>query len=216
MSNDIKKTDDNPFLAYGNAATTRSITGTLLRFTKGDYVAGTEGDIPLGTQFIVDMDSLRVGWVCWRDNQPIDERMGFVADGFVPLKLSELPDRDKSLWEIDTDGEPKDPWQFTNYLKMNERETGEVYTFATSTKGGLGAIGELAKTYGEELAQHPNEWPIVELAVGSYRHRDRSIGKVKFPILNAIGWSDKEPPKPTSSNSPPPALGGNVAEQTGF
>src|SRR6516164_1388601 len=137
MSNDIKKTDDNPFLAYGNAATTRSITGTLLRFTKGDYVAGTEGDIPLGTQFIVDMDSLRVGWVCWRDNQPIDERMGFVADGFVPLKLSELPDRDKSLWEIDTDGEPKDPWQFTNYLKMNERETGEVYAFATSTTGGL-------------------------------------------------------------------------------
>jgi hypothetical protein len=187
--------DWNPFEAYGEAATARAIEGTLLRFSKGDFLAGAEAvDVPLGTKLVAVMDSLTIGWVDWRDSKPIDQRVGLVIDGFQPPRRSDLGDLDREVWERDSEGKPRDPWQFTNYLVMREVETSEVYTFATSSKGGLGAIGELSKVYGKNLRQRPDDYPIVELDVGSYQHRDRSLGRIKFPIFKVVGWVNKNDP----------------------
>src|SRR5215472_12074744 len=43
----------DPFEVYANAVAPRTIIGTLLRFTKGDYVAGEEGkEIPEGSTLL--------------------------------------------------------------------------------------------------------------------------------------------------------------------
>jgi hypothetical protein len=48
----------DPFLAYADAISPRSIVGTLLKFSKGDYLAGEEGEIiPHGTQLRTAMNS---------------------------------------------------------------------------------------------------------------------------------------------------------------
>jgi hypothetical protein len=140
----------NPFEAYGNAAASRSFEGDLLRFLKGDYVAGADAEnIPLGTQFKVLMDTLAVGWVYWYGGACLHHRMGLVKDGYQPERRSDLGDQDQASWERDARGQPRDPWQFTNYLTMRRIDDGKVYTFATSTKGGLNAVGELSKAYGK-------------------------------------------------------------------
>jgi hypothetical protein len=211
---DAANEQKNMFEAYGEAATPRAIEGTLLRFSKSDFLAGASSDaieVALGTRFVAVMDSLNIGWLRGDNNAPCDPRMGLVVDGFQPT--NELGDLDREMWERDSEGEPRDPWQFTNNLVLREIETGEVYTFATSSKGGLGAIGELCKVHGKHIRQQPDDYPIVELDIGSYQHRDRSLGRIKYPIFKVVGFINKdeltadkapatEPPKSPPSGKP--------------
>jgi hypothetical protein len=205
MTKDLQKSE-NPWLDYGNAATARSIVGTLLKFSKGDFVAGKDGRvIPIGTEMVPNMDSLEVGWVRWENDTPTEHRMGRVVDAFVPPKRSELGDNDQELWERDDDG-PSDPWEFTNYLVMLAKNDSEAFTFVTSSRGGLNAIGELCKTYGKQMRQRPDQYPVIVLEVGSYMHREKSYGRIKFPIFKTIGWTDKEPyADPIGDDTPPTA-----------
>ncbi len=192
------------FEGYGNAATARSIVGTLLRFNKGDYYAGTQDEeIPLGTRFAAIMNSLMVGWVCWQGNVPIEQQMGPVCEGHQPKRRNELGDLDEDKWERDDEGEPRDPWAFTNYLVMRRIEDSELFTFTTTSKGGLGAIGELCKAHGKHIRQRPDQDPVIELDAGSYLHRDRARGRIKIPVFTIVDWiakdddtgSTREPPK---------------------
>jgi hypothetical protein len=222
MSNDIEKkkpTDlasdqKNVFEAYGDAATARAIEGDLLKFVQGDYFAGQDNrEIPLGTKLVARMDTLAIGWLRWQDNAPgDDERIGLVAQGFMPVKRHELGDLDKACWETDKEGRPRDPWQFTNRLVLHGAEDAEVvFTFATSSRGGLDAVGELCKAYGRHIRQFPDEDPIIELDGSSYPHPDKTIGRVKYPIFKVVGWVKKnglddagtaptEPPKSPPSD----------------
>src|SRR5262249_771929 len=133
-------TNVDPFEAYADAVSPRNIVGSLLKFSKGDYLAGEDGVlVPAGTTFTANADELRVGWVRWCDGKPVEHIMQRVADGAVPPKREELGDQDQSTWELDSTGQPRDPWQLTNYLPLMN-ELGELFTFTTSSRGGLGAI----------------------------------------------------------------------------
>jgi hypothetical protein len=181
----------NPFEEYGNVATARD---KFLKFNKGDFLAGKENEeVPLGTQFVALMDDLQVGWVCWQDGAPIDKRMGLIRKGYQAPRRNELGDLDKANWERNDNNEPQDPWQFTNELPMRRVDTDEVYIFSTRWKGGFTAIGELAKAYGKEMRQRPNQYPVIALDASSYLHSDRAIGRVHVPGLNNIvGWVAKD------------------------
>jgi hypothetical protein len=192
-STDPTTEQSNFFEAYGNAATARSIEGTLLKFSKGDFFAGQQDEeIPLGTRFVAIMDSLLVGWVCWQGNAPIEQRMGLVSDAYQPERRNDLGDLDQEKWERDGENKARDPWQFSNYLILRRAKDGEIFTFATSSRGGLGAIGELAKAYGKAMRQQPDQYPVIELGVDSYQHRDRSLGRIKIPTFRIVGWTTKD------------------------
>ena len=66
------------------------------------------------------------------------------------------------------DGQPRDPWQFSSYLLFKASKSGELYTFTSSSKGGLDAVGALCKAYGSVMAQRPDEYPVIELDSGGY------------------------------------------------
>ena len=54
--NNITTIGPNPYELYGDSVGRRHITGDLLKFQKGDYLAGQEGtEIPLGTTMIAIM-----------------------------------------------------------------------------------------------------------------------------------------------------------------
>jgi hypothetical protein len=185
--------DDNPFTRYAEAAGGSQITGSLLRFVKGDYLAGQDADeVPAGTELVAVMDTLRIGYIRWEDNPPVEHRMGFLSEGYVPPTRRDLSDTDKGLWPTDDEGTPQDPWQYSAYLTLVEPEDpARVFTFATSSKGGHGAIVALCKEYGRIVRQRPDSYPIVRLDVGSYPHSDRSIGRVKTPVLKITRWIPK-------------------------
>src|SRR5262245_28199898 len=104
--------DNDAFAAYANAVAPRNIIGTLLKFSKGDYLAGEEGaPVATGTVVTANVAELLVGWVRWAANKPTDHIMLRVADGKVVPKRADLGDLDQSKWEVDNHGEPRDPWQ---------------------------------------------------------------------------------------------------------
>lgn len=185
----------NFFQSYGDQVSQRSIVGKLLKFSKGDFLMGEDNEeIEEGTQLVANMDELMVGWIRWADSKPTDQIMGRVSDGYQPQRRNELGDNDKTQWEIDEQGRERDPWQFSNYLIMKKPgESGDdaLFTFTTSSRGGLNAIGELCKTYGKEMRQRPDEFPIVALEVGSYQHSNKAYGRIKYPIFKVVGWTAK-------------------------
>ena len=90
MSKDIEKAENenlpaqtnqhNAYEAYGAQATQRNIVGQLLKFAKGRWFAGQNNEeIEEGTQLIVDMTTLTVGWQKWQDDKPVDNHMGLVS-----------------------------------------------------------------------------------------------------------------------------------------
>lgn len=183
--------DDDPFAAYANAVAPRNIIGTLLRFSKGDYFAGEEAAlVPTGTVVTANVGELLVGWVRWSENKPTDHIMLRVADGKALPKRSELGDIDEEKWEVDSRGERRDPWQFTNYLPLMS-EGGELFTFTTASRGGIGAIGELCRRYAQHRKRHPDVLPMIALDVDSYQHKVKEYGRIKFPKFTPAGWAPK-------------------------
>jgi hypothetical protein len=194
MSTEVAKATENFFTKYGEAVTRRNIVGDLLLFTKfGEWVHGRDrARLATGTTLAAYMQTLEAGWACWQYGELIDEKMGLVCEGFVPPKRDELGDLDETKWETFDNGDPKDPWQPSNKLVLVDLESDALYTFSTSSKGGLSAIGELAKDYGKHIRQKPDEMPIVELNMYSYLHPNRAYGEIRNPTLKildgAAGW----------------------------
>jgi hypothetical protein len=201
MTNEVKKqqpgtvvpfSDQNFFQIYGEATRQTAIVGKLLKFSKGDWMAGESNEpIENGSQFIANMDELLVGWVRWSNNKPTDHVMGKVAVGYQPPRRNELGDTDQDAWDVGEDGQARDPWQFTNYLLLQDG-SGDLYTFTTSSTGGRNAIGDLCIKYGKQMRQHTNEYPIIELGVGSYMHSNKAFGRIKYPTLTIAGWAPKD------------------------
>lgn len=185
----------NYFQSYGDQVSQKSIVGKLLKFSKGDYLMGEDNEeVEEGTQLVANMEELMVGWIRWEDGKPTDQIMGRVSEGYQPPKRNTLGDDDKTRWEVDEQGRERDPWQFSNYLLLKTPgESGDdhLFTFTTSSRGGLNAIGELCKTYGKEMRQRPDDLPVVALEVGSYQHSNKAYGRIKFPIFKVVSWAPK-------------------------
>ena len=76
--------DDDPFTAYANAMAPRNIVGTLLRFSKGDYLAGEEGAaVPGGTMMTANVGELLVGWVLFTYLLNIGDQDKFDLGGII-------------------------------------------------------------------------------------------------------------------------------------
>ena len=69
---------------------------------------------------------------------------------------------------------------------MRGLETGDEFVFATSGKGGIGAIGELCKGYGKLYRQKPGMAPVIELSSDHYNHK--TFGKTYVPVLKLVDW----------------------------
>jgi hypothetical protein len=213
MSNEVANANQHefdPYQQYADEVASRAhITGDLLRFTKhGQYKAGQDQDeIDEGTRMLVYMPSLKRGWVKWWDNQPVQHVVGLVSEGYKPPERHELGDMDEALWG-ELNGRPIDPWQKTNYLVMLD-EAGQLYTFVSSSKGGLSAVGEICDAYSKRRRMKPDEIPVIELLSRSYVHKD--YGETFAPNLKITGWSKI----PANFNELTDAIG-SEAEATEF
>ena len=113
-----------------------------------------------------------------------------VATGRSPPRRETLGDTDSSTWEMDANGEPRDPWQLSAYLPMMAQDNGELFTFSTSSRGGHGAVGDLARLYARHRRKQPDELPIVGLGIRVYEHRE--YGRIKNPAFPVSGWESKD------------------------
>lgn len=183
--------DADPFQAFADAVAPQYIIGKLLKFSKGLWLAGETSE-PVGQQLrlIAGMPALMTGWVRWREFKPVEHAMVSIGSRLLPPRREMLGDSDPSTWEVDDHGERKDPWQLTSYLPMVADESGEAYTFTASSKGALGALGKLSRTYAAHRRRQPAELPIVGLSSSGYQHPRREYGFIQTPVLTVLGWAD--------------------------
>jgi hypothetical protein len=179
----------NPFENYADRADDQKF-GPLLKFTKGDWLVGRDGDECPETELVALMPGLMIGWIRWEDGFPVDHKMGLMMEGFVPPARDTLGYLDQAQWEKDEQsGKPRDPWRESAYLPMVSTNGEKVYTFATSSDGGRRrAIVPLCSEYGKHIRFAPDEVPLVKLDQDSYQHPNRTIGRVKFPLLPVQKW----------------------------
>ena len=183
-----RSTDIDPFDEFGNEFGGQNhIHGDLLRFTKhGVYKAGQEQEkIDDGTRVLAYMPGLMKGYVKWQKQQPVRHIIGLVAEGYRPPQRDELGDLDEANWG-ELNGRPIDPWQYTAYIPMLD-DSGQLYTFVTASRGGLGMLSELSKKYAARRKMHPNDIPIIKLTSRSYDHPD--YGETFAPVFKIDGWA---------------------------
>ena len=189
MSNQQKNTTTLPVTHYENqwleaASEVGNDLGRLLKFVKGKFESGDD-EIPIGTEYIAHVNQIARGWVRFAEGKVVDRAIGKIADGYKPPQRTELSDNDPESWtERDANGKPRDPWVPQWYLPLISVETGEVYTFVTGSKGGIAAVANLCRVYGNK--HRDNLLPIVALRTRSYKHKQ--YGRIETPDLPIVGW----------------------------
>jgi hypothetical protein len=181
----------SPFADYANAFSQHNFEGQLLKYNKGEFLLGPDNVVlPMGTQFVALMDTVTIGFQHWSGGRPTESRLGRLVDGFRPPQRRELGDDDSSLWEVDSDGSARDPWQFTNFLVFMPPELGDVVTFTTTSQGGIRAVVELCKAHDRANRRQLGCYPLVSLQSDSYQRKIKSRGRIKFPVFRVVRYVD--------------------------
>jgi hypothetical protein len=196
-------TGGNCWLEVG-AELDKYLGAALVKFSKqGEYAISDIDTIPTGTWVVARCDLMELGFVRWADGKPTDRKVGLVADGFVPPRKDDLPDRDESTWEIQDDGTRRDPWAFQMSVPVTRLDAGgETYQFTAGSKGGLRCLSALTRAFGKRVADKKPGLPIVELQSDSYKHQ--RYGKIYFPVMHVVGW--------TGADGKPQTLGEDMSD----
>ena len=161
--------------------------GTLLKYTKGHFLIGTD-EIPMGTEYIAHVQHWVRGWVKLKGGSLIEHKVGRVADGFVVPEREDLDETDQATWEKSpSGGEPKDPWTRQSYLPLENPETGEIVTFVSGSVGGRQAVSKLCSQAAKHIATMG--MPIIKLGTESYKHK--AYGRTDKPTFTIVRWTNE-------------------------
>ena len=180
-----------------------TLVGRAIRGDK-EHVFATPDDgesVPDDIDFVALVDQTMIGLIRFNgEGNPPDQLMGPLYDGFRMPDRNALGDLDPSKWEIGLDGRPQDPWRHFNYLVLQRGDSGEMFTYTTSSITGRRAVGNLLRHYDRLQKTHPDMYPVVRLKEGGFNHRDERVGWVRVPVFAVVGRHPKDDAaKPDSS-----------------
>ena len=182
--------------AYLDEVAPASIVGRLIKFGKeGSFITSDDGEpVPETAEFLALCDETLVGWIKFSgdDATPPERVMGLLYDGFVMPRRDTLGDMDQTQWQPGLSGAPEDPWHHQMCLVLQNVETRELYTFATTSITGRRAVGNLLKHYDRMQRSNAGEVPVVRLKAGGFNHRDDRIGWVAVPVFAVIGRAPRD------------------------
>jgi hypothetical protein len=171
--------------------------GDLLKLSgkNGGLTYGSQGtELAAGVRLATLLGEAKVGFIRWTDGKPEKQAWLRLADGPDLRALRQtLDENDPSEWEeLTPSGTPKDPYRESVALPMVRMKDGHLFTFSSSSEGGVRAVKRLVKyclihqrTVPAAMADHV---PIVEINVGHYQHPNRQVGQIFFPILDVADW----------------------------
>jgi hypothetical protein len=172
-------------------ADSRTGYGKLLKFSRGQYLLGADGDvIAKNTVVTAGCDLTLVGFVRWEDGQPVEHKLLPVTSGGPFYRRVDLGFHDKEAWEKNSAGEARDPWQEQILLPMMNAD-GEINTFVTGSVTGKKSVLRLLREYRNHAKRNPNNYPQIKLGVDHFVHSDKTIGKVFYPSFEVVGHVDR-------------------------
>jgi hypothetical protein len=180
--------------AYLDEVAPASIVGRLIKFDKNSNFVTSDDNAVIAddVDFVALVDQTLIGWQKFNQEGPPDRVMGLLYDGFVMPTRESLGDTDPSAWDVGLDGKPADPWQHTQYLVLQRRDTDELFTYTTSSKTGRRAVGNLLRHCDRLCKTNPSDLPVVRLKKGGFEHKDTRIGWVSTPVFAVLGRAPRD------------------------
>ena len=162
------------------AAPVQSDGGTFLRFSKGDWMYGTEELEPeKEARFGVNPFGIKRGFIAWTPDgggAPLGEEMRGLTE--ADLRVSDLPDVSPGKWVAQLGIE---------VIGLTGASSGLQMEFATSSRGGIKALQGLINAITEKAESGDSDFvPVIALETSSYQHK--TYGRVKEPVLNITDW----------------------------
>jgi hypothetical protein len=167
-------------------------TGAYLKFNGNDGIwsfGQDDDELPEKSRVVGDMESMAFGWTCWVDSNVEEEVYVAVVEGKPPME-HEL--NDHGPYNQD------DGWRESSSLSLvlesygeddQDEAVGTAMLWKSSTGGQVRQVKKLSGAYGRLFAQHPGEYPIIELGAESYVPKNKKHGKIKWsPTLKIVGW----------------------------
>ena len=179
----------NPYIAFPNVLFLDD--DNTLYFTHGVWQLSQYGVeiLEIGTKIVIAMPSLKHGWQRRGPFDIAESALVSVESGQAPPRRADLGDRDESLWEVGTSGQPRDPWEKVVQFNCTTLEDGRPLIFTGNTPSGRDAIAPICKEYGYNVRDHPYRNPIVELRA----YADPNDWGVNVrPEFRLVGWKDNE------------------------
>jgi hypothetical protein len=102
MTNSMTTTTPNniaaaAIAAYVNEAEPQNLIGKLMKFSKGEFLIGIDGEeVPEGSVFTVACDLALAGWIRWEGGRPAESKLIRIASGAPAFKRDELGHDDRS------------------------------------------------------------------------------------------------------------------------
>lgn len=161
-----------------------SFSGKTGKFTQGM----DKKEVPLESQLAVNMESFKTGWVCWKDEEFMDEVMGRVVDGFKKPSKSSL----KDYGPYDEDG---DGWKEQASVEFRDVDSGEQFEFKTSAISAVNGMRDMLATYGADFMEHPDEVMVIEIDAEEFEAKVKGKAKKQKnfkPTFDTVGWMDVE------------------------
>src|SRR5262245_38574780 len=132
-----------------------------------------------------------ISWLKFNEDGEAPERIqGLLYDGFRMPSRNELGDLDESKWPEGLDGRRSDPWLHQISIVLQRLDTGELFTFSTTTNTGRRACGTLLRHY--DRLRREDALPIVRLTSGQFKHRDARIGQVAVPVFQVCSKTGQD------------------------
>ena len=142
-------------------------------------------------EFAALCDQTLVGWLKFNEEGEAPERIqGLLYDGFRMPVRRELGDLDKTKWPEGLDGRRSDPWLHQISIVLQRLDTGELFTFSTTTSTGRRACGTLLRHY--DRLRRDGALPIVRLTSGHSNTRESGIGMVSVPVFCVVGKTGQD------------------------
>jgi hypothetical protein len=191
-----------------------TMVGRQIKSTKEHVFVTADDGAPVAEDidFIALCDQTMIGLIRFNgEGNPPDYKMGLLYDGFVMPARETLGDTDPATWELGLDGRPADPWRHFVYLVLQRGDTGELFTYTTSSVTGRRAVGNLLRHYDRMQRTHPDMYPVIRLKVGGFNHRDERVGWVEVPVFAVVGRQPRD-----SAAKPDTSPAGDMSDQIPF
>src|SRR5262249_54584705 len=137
--------------------------------------------------FIAICAETLISYVRFHDGEPPERIGGLLYQGFTLPPRETLGDTDPARWPIGLSGQPEDPWRHEIMLVLKRPATLELATFATASRTGRRAVGNLLRHFDRMQRTEPGASPVVRLRPGGFTHKDGRIGWVATPAFAIIG-----------------------------
>lgn len=187
---------DDPWVVYaqsqpgGGGVQYAKFDGSTGKFSYG----ADRTEIELGTEVAVNMLDYKKGFICWVDNEVVDEQMVSVNEVLhgMARPITEADLKDHGPYKTYPDG-TSDGWTAQETVGMKLFDGTDI-VFKTSSGSGLRAMAALLKSYGEGRRIHgPDAIPIVKVDSTAFIPKKNPRAGTKYaPKFVIVDWKTQE------------------------